>query len=183
MIRKILLLTLLCAIVVPASAQLRRSELSVSYGAFPSTNWVNPYTGYLDGFYNNAASDISGWGAVTVGYNFRLIAGLSLGAQVVYSSNEQNYHTIDVTVKNRYWGVLPNVKYTWANLRVVSFYSRVGMGLSFAKATSGDNSVTETQFAFQVSALGVETGGRIGVYAEAGMGQSGCILVGGRWRF
>lgn len=184
MIRKILFLAALLAVVLPASAQrMRRSELSVSYGAIPSTNWMNPYTGLLDGFYNNAASNISGWGAVTAGYDFRVIAGLHLGAQVVYSSNEESYNTIDVTVKNRYWAVMPTVKMTWLNLKVVSLYSRVGIGLSFAKSKSGDNSVTQTQFAFQASAIGVETAGRIGFYAEAGLGQSGSLLLGGRWRF
>lgn len=36
-----------------------------------------------------AAVDLTGWGSVTVGYSFRLIGSLRLGAQVVYSSNDQ----------------------------------------------------------------------------------------------
>ena len=40
-----------------------------------------------------------------------------------------------------------------------------------------------TQFAFQVSPVGVEVGGRVAAYAEAGIGTSGCLLVGVRYRF
>lgn len=184
MIRKILFLAALLAVVIPASAQrMHRNELSLSYGAFPTTNWVDEYVGYFDGFYGNASSTMSAWGAVTAGYSFSITKRLSVGVQGVYSSNEQRYHTLDATVHNRYWAVMPAVKFSWANLRMVSFYSRVGMGLSFAKSKTGGESVSETQVAFQVSALGVETNGRLGVYAEAGVGQSGCILIGGRWRF
>ena len=69
-----------------------------------------------------------------------------------------------------------NVKWNWMNLKVVSFYSRLGAGASFSRSEVGGESGKSTQFAFQVSPVGVEVGGRVAAYAEAGIGTSGCLL-------
>ena len=173
MIKKLLMAAVVLAMAVPAAAQgSRRSEISVSYGFAPVTDWIDAYSDLLTG----ADTDPSGWGAVTVGYSFRVIGSLRIGAQVVYSSNTQE-------IKNRYWTVMPNAKWNWLNLKIVSFYTRVGAGASFAKAKVGGQSDKSTLFAFQVSPVGVEVGGRIAAYAEAGIGTSGSLLVGVRYRF
>ena len=116
-------------------------------------------------------------------YSFRVIGSLRIGAQVVYSSNTQEIKGSGSEIKNRYWTVLPNAKWNWLNLKIVSFYTRVGAGASFAKAKVGGQSDKSTLFAFQVSPVGVEVGGRIAAYAEAGIGTSGSLLVGARYRF
>ena len=175
MIKKLLMAAAVVAMAVPAAAQgSRRSEVSVSYGVAPVTDWIDSYSDMLTGLFTNANTDLKGWGAVTVGYSFRLIGSLRLGAQVVYSSNTQEVRGAGSEIRNRYWSLLPNVKWNWMNLKVVSFYSRLGAGATFSKST---------QFAFQVSPVGVEVGGRVAAYAEAGIGTSGCLLVGVRYRF
>ena len=69
------------------------------------------------------------------------------------------------------------------NLKVVSFYSRLGAGASISRSEVGGESDKSPQFAFQVSPGGGEVGGRGAAYAEAGIGTSGCLLVGVRYRF
>ena len=184
MIRKLLMAALVLAMAVPAAAQgSRRSEVSVSYGFAPVTDWIDAYSDILTGPLSGSDADLTGWGAVTVGYSFRVIGSLRVGAQVVYSSNKQEIKGTSSEIKNRYWSLMPNVKWNWLNLKVVSFYTRVGAGASFSKAKAGDRSDKSTQFAFQVSPVGVEVGGRIAAYAEAGIGTSGSLLVGARYRF
>ena len=180
MIKKLLMAAVVLAMAVPAAAQgSRRSEISVSYGFAPVTDWIDAYSDLLTG----ADTDPSGWGAVTVGYSFRVIGSLRIGAQVVYSSNTQEIKGSGSEIKNRYWTVMPNAKWNWLNLKIVSFYTRVGAGASFAKAKVGGQSDKSTLFAFQVSPVGVEVGVRIAAYAEAGIGTSGSLLVGARYRF
>ena len=116
-------------------------------------------------------------------YSFRVIGSLRIGAQVAYSSNTQEIKKTGSEIKNRYWTLMPNVKWNWLNLKIVSFYTRVGAGASFSKAKIGGQSDKSTLFAFQVSPVGVEVGGRIAAYAEAGIGTSGSLLVGARYRF
>ena len=139
MIKKLLMAAAVVVMAVPAAAQgSRRSEVSVSYGVAPVTDWIDSYSDMLTGLFTNANTDLKGWGAVTVGYSFRLIGSLRLGAQVVYSSNTQEVRGAGSEIRNRYWSLLPNVKWNWMNLKVVSFYSRLGAGASFSR--SGDAS-------------------------------------------
>ena len=85
MIKKLLMAAAVVVMAVPAAAQgSRRSEVSVSYGVAPVTDWIDSYSDMLTGLFTNANTDLEGWGAVTVGYSFRLIGSLRLGAQVVY---------------------------------------------------------------------------------------------------
>lgn len=104
-----------------------------------------------------------------------MIGSLRIGAQVAYSSNTQEIKKTGSEIKNRYWTLMPNVKWNWLNLKIVSFYTRVGAGASFSKAKIGEQSDKSTLFAFQVSPVGVEVGGRIAAYAEAGIGTSGSL--------
>ncbi len=182
MIKKLLMAAVVLAMAVPAAAQgSRRSEISVSYGLAPVTDWIDAYSDLLTA--SGSDTDLTGWGAVTVGYSFRVIGSLRVGAQVAYSSNTQEIRGAGSDIRNRYWTLMPNVKWNWLNLKIVSFYTRVGAGVSFAKAEVGGQNDKSTLFAFQVSPVGVEVGGRIAAYAEAGIGTSGCLLVGGRYRF
>ena len=133
MIKKLLMAAAVVVMAVPAAAQgSRRSEVSVSYGVAPVTDWIDSYSDMLTGLFTNANTDLKGWGAVTVGYSFRLIGSLRLGAQVVYSSNTQEVRDAGSEIWNRYWSLLPNVKWNWMNLKVVSFYSRLGAGASLS---------------------------------------------------
>ena len=153
MIKKLLMAAAVVAMAVPAAAQgSRRSEVSVSYGVAPVTDWIDSYSDMLTGLFMNANTDLKGWGAVTVGYSFRLIGSLRLGAQVVYSSNTQEVRGAGSEIRNRYWSLLPNVKWNWMNLKVVSFYSRLGAGASFSRSEVGGESGKSTQFAAMIAA-------------------------------
>ena len=74
------------------------------------------------------------------GYNLRLLGPLSIGAQVVCSTNEQKIKVTNTEIRNRYWAVMPNVKWTWLNLKIVSLYSRAAVGAVFSEAESGGES-------------------------------------------
>lgn len=186
------ILVLVVALVIAGSAaarqpqqSMRRSEVSVSYGAFPATGWIDSFSKSIINAFVDMDAKSSNWGAITVGYNYRLTQMLSLGGQVVYASGTDTYSLDGETaqVNNRYWSLMPNLKVNWYSGRLASLYSRVGVGATFMKASIGDASETETRFAFQVSALGLEVGGRLAAYAEVGLGTSGSLLFGARYRF
>ena len=113
-----------------------------------------------------------------MGYSFRVIGSLRIGAQVVYFVERAGDQGLRFGDQKPLLAVMPNVKWNWLNLKIVSFYTRVGAGASFAKAKVGGQSDKSTLFAFQVSPVGVEVGGRVAAYAEAGIGTSGSLLVG-----
>lgn len=184
MMKNALFLAAVLLAALPASAQRRhRQELSVSYGWASTSTWIGRYSDLLSDAVSHSAGDASGWGGVAVGYDCYLLAGLSVGASVVYSSNERKFADADGRIDNRYWSLLPQAKLRWLNLKIVSFYSRVGAGMTFARAKGGGERKSATQFAFQASPVGVETGGRLGAFAEFGAGVSGSLIVGARYRF
>lgn len=57
------------------------------------------------------------------------------------------------------------------------------VGAAFSKSKAVGKSDSTTQFAFQVSPLGVEVGGRLAAFAEGGIGMSGSFVIGARYRF
>lgn len=179
MFKKSVALAALLLSTAAAHAQFGRGEVSVAYGFAPVTNWIDAYSDLLAG-----GRDLEGWGAVTVGYDFRLPLGFAVGAHVVYSSNEQKMRQTREKIDSRYWTVMPNVSWQWLDLRIVRLYSRLGVGATFSKAKHAGDESSSTQFAFQLSPLCVDVGGRVvGAFAEAGIGTSGCFLVGVRCRF
>ena len=180
--KRILLLAAVALLSAPLCVQAQRSEITVSYGYAPTSNWSDSFSAIKD-LVSDAKTDISGWGAVTVGYNLRLLGPLSIGAQVVCSTNEQKIKGTNTEIRNRYWAVMPNVKWTWLNLKIVSLYSRAAVGAVFSKAESGGESEHATRFAYQVSPVGVTVGGRLAAYAEAGIGTMGSLVAGLRFRF
>lgn len=184
MLKKLLMVAAALMLVATTYAQgSRRQEISLSYGVAPVTDWIDSYSNLLTGVVLGADTELTGWGAVSLGYNFRVVGGLRVGAQVIYSSNTQEVKGSSSELRNRYWSVMPTVKWNWLNLKIVSIYARVGAGVTMAKGEYGSHSDTSTQFAFQVSPLGVEVGGRLAAFAEAGIGTSGSLSAGIRYRF
>jgi len=174
---------LFVAALFPARAQSGCGEFQIAGGIAPVTNWVDAYDDLFSAPVPAANARAEGWGALSVGCDFWLFGKFGLGARVVYSSNRRPTVRTDSRIRNRYWSVMPGVRWNWLNFRRVEVYSRLGAGVVFGKSSYGERSESRVQFAFQVSPVGVEVGGRLALFAEAGIGAAGCLLIGGRCRF
>lgn len=183
MIKKLLVLSvflLLCGFRT-ANAQLGRGELSVGYGFAPVTNWIGAYSDELLGILDMRDASMESWGGISVNYTFRVIAGLGVGGTFVYSGNKQRLEGQKVSTS--YYSVLPHLKMRWLNLRIFALYSRVGVGLTFTRSSGEGERWSARQLAFQVSPIGVEVGTKVALYAEAGIGTTGSLVAGMRFRF
>ena len=121
------------------------------------------------------------WGGVSVNYTFRIVGGLAVGATFVYSGNNQRL--AGKKISTDYYSIMPHLKMRWLNLRILSLYSRIGVGLTFTESSGEGQSESAQQWAFQVSPIGVEIGGKVAAYAEAGIGTMGSLVAGLRFRF
>jgi len=70
---------------------------------------------------------------------------------------------------------MPAVKYSWINKEHFALYSKVAAGATLLSETD-KNTVqsfddSKLYFAFQVSALGIEFGGKLRAFIEAGAGE------------
>ena len=174
MLKKVLLMAAVVLLGLPglAHAQLGRGEISVGYGVAPVTDWI-----VLD--MKDASMD--SWGGVSVNYTFRIVGGLGVGATFVYSGNNQRL--AGKKISTDYYSIMPHLKMRWLNLRILSLYSRIGVGLTFTESSGEGQSESARQWAFQVSPIGVEIGGKVAAYAEAGIGTMGSLVAGLRFRF
>lgn len=136
-------------------------------------------------FWANSTTEKSHLVLNSVAFGFadyiRIVGGLGVGATFVYSGNNQRL--AGKKISTDYYSIMPHLKMRWLNLRILSLYSRVGVGLTFTESSGEGQSESARQWAFQVSPIGVEIGGKVAAYAEAGIGTMGSLVAGLRFRF
>lgn len=183
MLKRVLWMAAVVLLCAPglANAQGGRSEISVGYGVAPVTDWIDAYSDKLLDVLDMKGASMDSWGGVSVNYTFRIIGGLGVGGTFVYSGNNQRLD--GKKISTNYYSVMPHVKMRWLNLRILSLYSRIGVGLTFTESSGEGQSKSARQWAFQVSPIGVEVGGKVAAYAEAGVGTMGSFVAGLRFRF
>lgn len=83
--------------------------------------------------------------------------------------------------------MMPMVKISWLNSRVITLYSRAALGITFNHCKTdytneeGVQTTTtgnETQVGFQFSPVGIEIGKTVALFAETGLGNTGSIVLG-----
>lgn len=131
MLKKVLLMAAVALLGLPglAHAQLGRGEISVGYGVAPVTDWIDAYSDKLLDVLDMKDASMDSWGGVSVNYTFRIVGGLGVGATFVYSGNNQRL--AGKKISTDYYSIMPHLKMRWLNLRILSLYSRVGVGLTF----------------------------------------------------
>lgn len=85
--------------------------------------------------------------------------------------------------------MIPALKYSWVNKNSWALYSKLGVGpmlmIERSKNLVKNSDETDSQFyfAFQASLLGVEFGGKLRGFIEAGVGEQGILLAGLKYKF
>ena len=173
MLKKVLLMAAVALLGLPglAHAQLGRGEISVGYGVAPVTDWIDAYSDKLLDVLDMKDASMDSC----------IVGGLGVGATFVYSGNNQRL--AGKKISTDYYSIMPHLKMRWLNLRILSLYSRIGVGLTFTESSGEGQSESARQWAFQVSPIGVEIGGKVAAYAEAGIGTMGSLVAGLRFRF
>ena len=135
MLKKVLLMAAVALLGLPglAHAQLGRGEISVGYGVAPVTDWIDAYSDKLLDVLDMKDASMDSWGGVSVNYTFRIVGGLGVGATFVYSGNNQRL--AGKKISTDYYSIMPHLKMRWLNLRILSLYSRVGVGLTFTESS------------------------------------------------
>lgn len=64
-----------------------------------------------------------------------------------------------------------------------SLYSSAGLGAYFLRNSFGGDTYHKKEFAYQFSFLGIEYGNQFAFFTEFGVGYTGTIVAGGRFRF
>ena len=65
----------------------------------------------------------------------------------------------------------------------ITGYSSAGLGAYFLRNSFGGDTYHKKEFAYQFSFLGIEYGNQFAFFTEFGVGYTGTIVAGGRFRF
>lgn len=176
-------------------ATIGRSEIFISYGAVPTTDFFGLYTGIaarIASLGHVTEENSRSFGAVNAGYYFYAKPWLGIGGAYSYANLKQDLVYDGSVVGNQKYGyhnVMGSVKFNWFRRPIVTLYSRAAAGVtiateSFTEAETGMvDKTTEVMFAFQVSPIGIEVGRALAGFAEVGIGNMGVAQVGLRYRF
>ena len=83
----------------------------------------------------------------------------------------------------RYLYILPTFRWHWFTRPQFSLYSSAGLGAYFLRNSFGGDTYHKKEFAYQFSFLGIEYGNQFAFFTEFGVGYTGTIVAGGRFRF
>lgn len=109
---------------------------------------------------------------VSIHYFYRLNENWALGATTHYEQYGK---------REFFYGLMPQVKWSWLNRKYVSLYSRVAAGAMYAYYINDDNRFWPD---FQLSPFGIEVGRRQWLgYVEAGAGTQDFVQGGVVFRF
>lgn len=153
---------------VPAHAQ--KAEFQLGYGGYTQMDAMD-MPGGMD----------TAWGAVTLGFNFKVAPKFWLGPSYTFSS-ASFHHDWGTTYYNV---IMLNARYEYYRKGALKLYGHLGLGadISAIDPKGEDNSRTKGYFAFQVSPLGAQydLSRSAALFGEVGFGAQGLVQIGFRF--
>ena len=135
-------------------------------------------------------------GAFTAQYLYRPKRWLAYGGSVTYERRTQDCMNKGTKVgeqKTSFVAVMPTVRFSWLNKRVVTMYSKVGAGMTFVsdhyKNLKDESNTAKVEnedshfAAFQVTPVGIQVGTKVYGKAEVGFGNEGMFTIGIGYKF
>ena len=183
--KKILLIVvaaMMATVSVNAQEEMPMNEIAVAYGSGSNTDLISSLG---KGMFTGKQLDY--WGPISLEYFHRLTNNNRLGLGAVFVLGGCKWDDSS-DAKSTYITIMPAFKYNWSVRKIVSWYSKAAIGLTFhsesglTKSTS-KNDDASTTFNFQATFVGVEVGGALRGFAELGIGEQGIILAGIRYKF
>lgn len=172
------------------NAQDEKNEIGVFYGVGSASNIFSAISG---AFAAAAGDQSSWWGPIGAEYYYHLTPGVAVGGVAVYAScKAEDEKTKQKDLSETFITVMPSVKFNWLRKKNFGMYSALSAGVMFASVsvegaakTADPNAKDETitSFMFQATALGIEFGGNLRGFVEAGLGEKGTLCAGLRYKF
>lgn len=176
-----------------------KHEIGISYGLGVSTISDGIGNGVGRGIFENLAgyewTNDKQFGSLAVEYFYHTNnPKLAVGGIVTYSKYGEDVmkketKSIVGERTRHYISVMPSVKYYWINKNHFGLYSKAAAGAMLLSEKSKDNELNKEEtnskvyFMGQVSPIGVEFGGQVRGFIEAGCGEQGIVLAGVKYKF
>lgn len=158
------------AAAISGAASAQTFQFQAGYGGYTQMDATNMADG---------ANVNTSWGAVTAGFNIRVLPSMRFGA--TYSFSSASY--ADHSPGNAYYHtVMFNFMYDIYRRGPLTLYSHAGMGVDITHLSAPGYGFNKTYYAYQASPLGAEfnVGSGCNLFGEVGYGAQGLLQVGFR---
>lgn len=167
-----------------------KNEIGVFYGVESASNILSVVT---SAFAAAAGDQGSWWGPIGAEYYYHISPVAAVGGVAVYAScKAEDEKTNTKDLNETFITLMPSMKFNWLRKKNFGMYSALSAGVMFASISVNDaakkadpdaKDETITSFMFQATALGIEFGGNLRGFVEAGLGEKGTLCGGLRYRF
>ena len=167
-----------------------KNEIGVFYGVESASNILSIVT---SAFAAAAGDQGSWWGPIGAEYYYHISPVVAVGGVAVYAScKAEDEKTNSEDLSETFITLMPSMKFNWLRKKSFGMYSALSAGVMFASISVNDaakkadpdaKDETITHFMFQATALGIEFGGNLRGFVEAGLGEKGTLCAGLRYRF
>ncbi|MBO4542980.1 MAG: hypothetical protein J5725_07340 [Bacteroidales bacterium] len=174
----------------------KRHQISIGYGILSSVqlNTFLPLFGCIDPNLYSLHHERYTYGAIQIGYSYRITKVIGVGMYYVCEPRITKVYNNELACKLNLTThtLLPTLKINWLNKRVVTMYSKAGIGVSFSQLgiknyqperieITPDNQ--RVFFAYQLTLIGIEIGNnQYAGFLQWGAGMEGWFCAGFRIR-
>lgn len=155
--------------------EFRRHEIGVGYGLYTGPQLFN-FLAELFTF-SLAEVDLRSTGAVSAGYLYFPIKHIGVGGTLGYQRGNEPAGA-DFTCSRNYLTAMATAKFYWFNKPYVGMYSSLSAGATYIFGEYNGEKESTWRMAGQVSAVGLEAGGRLRGFIECGFGTMGLFRMG-----
>jgi len=175
-----------------------KHEVSVSYGYYGTSQFIDDFGSSLgNAIMGNETSDEKFVGPISAEYFYHVSPLIGVGGIFVYSQvsqDELSSGKVVGTSTDKYYTLMPAVKFNWLRKKHFGLYSKIGAGATYydwgyedksgTSNNTSDDDDTGFNFNWQLSFIGAEFGGEtLRGFVELAFGEQGVVLGGIRCKF
>lgn len=171
-----------------------KHEIGVAYGWVSNSDWLTFTRTVIEAAFGQRYENEKYMGPVGLEYFYHMEPWFSLGAICTYGQLSKDiYYNGDKEGKSTTHciSVLPAAKFDWLRREKVGLYSKAAFGVTYRAeknaydkgASHSDETINGFHVNWQLTAIGIEVGGSLRVFAEFGAGEEGMGLAGLRYKF
>jgi hypothetical protein len=156
-----------------------KNEVSVSVGTVTAPQIANLIGSVIGGsLTGQKVKNSRGTGAITVSYNRHASPKFSYGVSGTWEKLTSEFENSSDKLSWSSLAFMGGGRYHYVSKKALTVYSGLSAGYSFINMSGSGDREKKGAFAFQVDAIGLRLGSRIGVFGEAGFGYEGLIKAG-----
>lgn len=155
--------------------EFRHHEIGAGYGLYTGPQLLNVFVEFLS--FSLAEVDLRSTGAVSASYLYFPIKHIGVGGTLGYQHGSEP-RGADFTCSRNYLTALAMAKFYWFNKPYVGMYSSLSVGASYIFGEYNGAREHTWRVSGQLSAVGLEAGGRLRGFIECGLGTMGVFRMG-----